>query len=326
MRTASHLTRCAFNVAIIALAGCGGSQLQSVTPNVIARDSAISTNSAHAHSWMLAGAKSEDLLYLSDSTSVYVYSYPKAKRIGTLTGFQFPGGMCPDKVGNVWITNFRGDTIVEYAHGGTTPIATLNVPGLSGQSCAIDPTSGDLAVVGYPPQGSTGRAKVLVYAGAAGNPNIYRVDLSTSSFCGYDNNGNLFVTGYRYNESTKSGVVELQKGAKKFRQLSFGASGPFFGDQPGPVQWDGRHLAIGLGSRIIRFTIHHFNAVEKGVTSFDNLHQLANAWIQGGKVVVVNIFGSGYPPVQIDKYPAGGSPIRTINAGGFGVTVSPASR
>ena len=157
----------------------------------------------------------------------------------------------------------------------------------------------------------------------AGRRPRYRVELSTSSFCSYDDEGNLFVNGYRYKANTKSGVEELQKGADKFKQVSFGASGPFFGNQPGPVQWDGRHLALGLGATILQFDIDHFRATQKGETNFDMLHQVANAWIQGGRIVVLNIGGDGsYPALQIDTYPAGGSPIKTMSDGEFGVTVS----
>ena len=87
------------------------------------------------------------MLYASDSSAdlVKVFSYPRGKLVGTLTGFQTPQGMCVDKAGNVFITNSGAAQILKYAHGGTTPIATIADPGEHPIGCAISPVNGDLA-------------------------------------------------------------------------------------------------------------------------------------------------------------------------------------
>jgi hypothetical protein len=311
MEFASSLKRCASSIAVVALAGCGGSQSQSVTQNAIPQ---VST-AGHGRSWMLPEAKSDKLLYVSSLGEVYAYSYPK----GNLVGAFFQGGsICPDNNGHVWVTS--ANTIVEYAHGGMTPIAILKVRKSEGGlgSCAIDPTSGDLAVDGS-------QTKVFVFANAVGKPKIYRVKLDSATFCGYDNTGNLFVSGYGYNGSKTFGVVKLQKGTRKFRTMSFEPSGPFYGYEPEPVQRNGRYVAIGNPIAVVRYDVRGFTAVAKGTTSFDDLHQLGNFWIQGDKIVVVNLGGQGSVPlIQIDRYPAGGNPIQTVDApnDSFGVTVS----
>ncbi len=87
---------------------------------------------------MLPEARGESLAYVSDSGTtglVYVFSYPTGKRVGTLTGFYFPTGECVDKHGDVWVLNMSPEVIVEYAHGGTSPIATLDDP-VGGFSCS----------------------------------------------------------------------------------------------------------------------------------------------------------------------------------------------
>jgi hypothetical protein len=264
---------------------------------------------------MLPQAKSDSLLYVSSLGQVYAYSYPSGKLVGPV----FQGGnICPDNNGHVWVTT--ANTIVEYEHGGTTPIATLKVrksePSIGG--CAVDPTSGDLAVNGFP-------AKVFIFTKAAGKPKISKVKLDSAAFCGYDNKGNLFVSGYGYNGNKTFGVVKLQKGARKFRLVSFEPSASFYGYEPEPVQWDGRYVAIGNPIAVVRYDVRGFTAVAKGTTNFGNLHQLGNFWIQGNKIVVVNLGGQGsVPPVQIDSYPSGGSPIRSVDVPNdtFGVTVS----
>jgi hypothetical protein len=87
------------------------------------------------------------LLYISDlsTNDVYVYDDQSGKAVGTLTGFNEPYGQCVDKKGDVWITNFQGKSVVEYAHGGAKPIHALNTDG-SSDGCSVDPTTGNLAV------------------------------------------------------------------------------------------------------------------------------------------------------------------------------------
>lgn len=95
---------------------------------------------------MAPEAKSEDLLYVSTSGGVAVYSYPAAVLVGTLSLLS-PAGLCADNAGNVWITG--NQQIFEYAHGGSQPIATLDDSGYSSKGCAVDPTTGDLAVTNF---------------------------------------------------------------------------------------------------------------------------------------------------------------------------------
>ncbi len=101
---------------------------------------------------MLPEAKGDHLLYVSGpgTGKAYVYSYPGAKLVGTLTGFVASLGVCTDKAGDVWIADdtgggLRPGTMIEYAHGGTTPIATLN-DGDPPLNCSVDATTGNLAV------------------------------------------------------------------------------------------------------------------------------------------------------------------------------------
>jgi hypothetical protein len=85
-------------------------------------------------SWMSPdAAKTKDLLYVSnlDSNTVNVYSYPNDKPMGTLTAdFSGPDGICVDNKNDIWVVNNSPTgsipySVVEYKHGGKTPIATL---------------------------------------------------------------------------------------------------------------------------------------------------------------------------------------------------------
>src|ERR1700722_10564335 len=77
-------------------------------------------------SWVSPEARSQTLLYVSgNSGSVYIFSFPKGKLVGTLTGFQEVAGVCADAAGNVWVANSSDFDLIEFAQEGAAPIATL---------------------------------------------------------------------------------------------------------------------------------------------------------------------------------------------------------
>lgn len=305
------------------LTNCDASQSLVKTSTALPQNVSVSGHAAHGRSWMLPEAKREDLLYVSDggSGSVLVYSYPKAKLVGKLIPFNSPAGMCADGNGNVWITNFDGRSIVEYAHGGSDPISTLEAPNISPQDCSIDPTSGNLAVVGYGPEKPNVPGSILVYAGARGTPKVYRVKFGETSFCGYDNKGNLFVDGFGYNEQPSFAFGEIPNGGSKFKRISLHYSIGY----PGPVQWDGKYVMVGDDDSdyINRYDIRGNRAVQVGGNIILDGMYVNAAWVQGSKVVVTDR-GNSVSQVLFYDYPAGGQPIRTIGNidEEFGVTIS----
>jgi DNA-binding beta-propeller fold protein YncE len=190
---------------------------------------------------MASDAKQQkSLLYVSSvlTNSVYVYSFPKGKLEGTLTGFNTPYGLCSDGAGNVWVVNDAANDIIEYAHGGTTPIATLSDPGEYPEGCSVDPTTGNLAVTNF--FSSSGGGSVAVYAKAAGTPTLYTdPDIAEFRFCGYDDKGNLFADG-----ATSASVfefAELPIGKKALKTIPVQETVEW----PGAVQYDGKYVAVG---------------------------------------------------------------------------------
>ena len=117
---------------------------------------------------------------------------------GTLSNPEYANGDCVDNAGNVFVVNFGtssggGGDVVEYAHGGTTPIKTLTYPNAYLNGCAVDPTTGNLAVTDYrPSNGNRGKGGVLIYPSASGTPTKY-VDpgMADYGYCAYDSAGNL---------------------------------------------------------------------------------------------------------------------------------------
>jgi DNA-binding beta-propeller fold protein YncE len=319
----SRLARRALGVAAAAtmLAGCeGGASHAGLGSSLPATQSATwpsfgrpqSAHSDHRRSWMAPDAKNGDLLYISDigTNDVYVYSYPKLRLEGTLTGFATPYGECVDKAGDVFITNFETQQIFEYAHGGTKPIATLNDSGYYPSGCSIDPTTGNLAVANYSNSDSV-RGNVAIYVGAAGAPAAYYTDdlMYEMFLCSYDNNGDLFVDGEQIGSSGFV-LAELARRQHAMTDIFLNQS---IGELSG-VQWDGRHLVIGDGTAetLYQFNISGVYATKVGSTPLNEALYLVQFTIQHGKVVGPYSSGAG-----IWNYPSGGSAIKTVDNGSF---------
>ena len=248
------------------------------------------------------------LLYVSDTetSDVYVFSYPQGKLQQTLTGFADPAGECVDKSGNVFIANTGGSNIVEYAHGGSSPIATLKDKGYFPLGCSVDPTTGNLAVTNFSTTGSAA-GNVVIYKKAKGRPKRHYADPSIYQMllCGYDAAGNLFVDGLT--QSYGGVVAELRHGGAKLRDVALDRS--IY--NPGGVQWDGKHVAIGdqSSNTIYQFRIKNGKAKTASSTKLGGASLVFQFWIDGNKVIGPD---AGAADVGIWKYPQGGSPVKTI--------------
>jgi hypothetical protein len=300
----STLSSC---VGAAMLAACGGSQAPIGTPGAMPQSSAIAARADRGRSWMAPNAKKKHLLYISDegTNDVYVYSYPNGTLRGTLTGFTAPRGECVDKAGDVFITNFYSHNILEYAHGGTSPIATLSDPGYTPIDCAVDPTTGNLAVTNFESTGSS-RGDVAIYKHAKGTPKAYEdTDIFYLLSCSYDNAGDLFADG-----TTSGGVfafAELPSGDSSLKKITLNQGIGY----PGGVQWDGKYVVVGdtFANVIYQFTIHARKGTEAGSTSLTGGSSIYQFWIQKPNVIGPN---DGYSNVKFWDYPVGGSPTKTI--------------
>ncbi len=247
-------------------AGCGGSQPQ---PNVLAPTQSVAQ--------IASGAGTHDLLYvLQKDGSVDVYSYPEGKFERRLSGGA--NGLCADESGDVFIP--QGNEILEYAHGGTRPIAVLrNGPGGFIQSCAVDAVTGNLAVSGD----AGARREVAIYANANGAPSSYAFgDRNAASWsCAFDNEGNLFVA-----DATR--LLELPKGATRFKNIAWNG---IRHARLGPIEWDGKYLAAlsrASGSEpatISRYRVSDGRATLVGETALKGAESPIQFWTDGGAIV-----------------------------------------
>lgn len=246
------------------------------------------------------------LLYVSDPSAgaVEIYSFPYGKHLNTIGNFYQPGGMCVGKTGNVFIADQSNSTVRVYAHGGTKPLRIISDSGYTPASCAIDPVSGNLAVTSS--TGLKNHGSLAIYAKAMGTPKVYYdVNIPQVYYAGYDDAGNLFLDG----KTSKGAAVvgELAKGGSNIKTIPLNQAIAF----PGGVQWDGKHVAIGdVDNHVIyQFAIANGKGTKAGSTPLPDASFILEFWIHGSVVVVPDFINSN---VRFFKYPAGGSPNKTI--------------
>ena len=314
-----HFSSAAVSYAALAtlLAGCGGSQPPIGAPGAIPQNSATQPKVGRAAS----GA----LIYATGGCGgICVLSYPKGKVIASINVSKGAGGPCSDNAGNVFVPS--DGTILEYQHGGTSPIATLTIPGSAplGYSCSVDATTNNLAVTFLAASGDY----VAIFDNESGSPTVYSSGID-SFFCGYDNAGNLFASGQSNNQPALS---ELAYGHSKFTPLTI--SGKL--GLAGQVQWDGAYLtyeSLGIdreAGSISRLTVSGSVATVVSTIPLNGKSNLTTlSWTYHGRVLVpYSTRGVRINKIGVWSYPQGGmrkSAIKFLNARFWafqGVTVS----
>ncbi|MGA9274172.1 MAG: hypothetical protein WBV67_11855 [Candidatus Cybelea sp.] len=313
------------------LAACVTLLLSACTSELPARDTIPSTGQSDAvarcealrppASWVLPEARSENLLYVSGNNGyVYIFSFPKGKLVGTLTGFQEVAGVCADVAGNVWVANSAAFDLIEYAHGGTSPIATLidyqNYP----FSCSVNHQTGDLAVsnVFSIKQGQAG--SIAVYKSAAGTPKLYAASrFSEYYFLAYGPRAKIYFDGNGYGRNFE--MARLYR--DNFTPIEIlGAKIA----SPGGVQYAEGSLTIGgadnAGDGII------YRITDQGVVTGATTLIGSSGCMSYEIWKTYAICASGNGNVPIYRYPAGGSPIETVGASTypFQVVISEATK
>jgi len=295
----------AFALAALALASC-----TAVVP---------SAARSGASAWMEPSAKgASQLLYVSDlgTFDVYVYRFPSLKLAGKLHGFSDPQGICAAASGNVWITDTSSEQVIEYAHGGTKPVATLADPVGYPVGCAVDPASGDLAVTNL--YDFSGAGSVLVYKRARGTPRVYaNSDLYYYYFGGYDPKGDLYVSG-----ATTSGgylLAVLPHGGNSIALVKIQGGALYF---PGTVAWLDSTLVLGdqrckgrMSSCFYALRVSGRSARITGTTALHGSCDVVQAWVDSTHIVGGDDAAycrNGRSAVDVWRYPTGGNPSSSV--------------
>jgi hypothetical protein len=241
---------------------------------------------------MLPEAKGEALIYaVGGCGGTCVLSYPKGKLVGELPDVG-GGEACADDNGNVFISEYA--EVAEFAHGGSSPIATFQTPSVPPLGCSVDPNTGTLAVVN--------NGSVTLFPVGSQTPATYNT-LLNAQYCGYDDAGNLFVNGF---DGQRIGLSELPNGSQTFEKLTIDQSV----GNPGQMQWDGQYLTYesqsGSQPTITQLSVAGSEASIVSQTVLKKADILALSWIYRGTVVApYNPHGSHRTSVGIWKYPKG---------------------
>lgn len=281
-------------VSLAFLTACGGA---SAVPQSAADSSAP------------FGTRTGTLLYVADRGrgDVLVYTSPGLKHVGTLGGLT-PGGLCADAAGNVFVPNLERKQILEFAHGGSEPIATLDDGGHYPSACAIDARSGDLAVVS-----NDDGAGISIFRHASGTPRFVTASrIASYSFCAYDGGGNLYVDGF--GKRSQFELAELPARGHAFARITLDRKIHWGGG----VAWDGAYLAIsdqgvhGRPSQLFRFAVtgHRGTTVSAAVLG-DSL-DVPQFSIEAATLIGPDTGRESGDVVRIWAYPGGGAPIRTL--------------
>lgn len=308
LRIGCHaLTGC---VTAFVLAGCSGAQPPIGTSGATQQSSMIPTRADRSGSWMLPEAKRDDLLYISTTFTTYVDSYPQGKLVGELTEGGFY--LCTDKAGNVFLSQYTGGTygILEYAHGGTTPIRTIKTAGPP-WGCSVDPVTGDLAVA-IPDVATVYHGELAIYKHERGQPRVFSDESAIKYifFCRYDPSGDLFIDGTPAYQNSPY-LAELARGSKTITNLTL--TGEFYADSD--IEWDGSYLAVadGFAGAVDRISVSGSSATIVSTVRLEHwrFHPAARqVWIDGNKLITSP---GRHDAAAIWHYPAGLEPFRRLH-------------
>ena len=157
----------------------------------------------------------------SYNNSVYVYDQHRNHKTpcGQITGVTNPQGLFVDKHGNLWVA-VAGDcrtqfsSVLEFAPGGTTPIATLQDTAGSATDVAVDNASGTVYVTNffnYTKGCASGNNGVVeVYAGGSTTPTgtLSDPNMTYAVNDAVDDRGNVYVTFLHVSGPSGSGQID----------------------------------------------------------------------------------------------------------------------
>jgi hypothetical protein len=184
--------------------------------------------------WVLPSQKSQPLIWAADVYDTYAYTITGQVAV-ELKGFFDAVAVCTDRLGDLFVADDSRQVIFKYTPGSFLPIDVFDDQGAEASSCAIDPTTGSLAVANS--------SNVLIYpAGTSGTPIAYtNPNIATYACLAYDTAGNLFVDGY--GKDTGFQLAELKKSGDSLKTTRI----PALNNRKhgaGGIAWDGQYLAV----------------------------------------------------------------------------------
>ncbi|MGA2759985.1 MAG: hypothetical protein ABSF08_06685 [Candidatus Cybelea sp.] len=321
--------------AAAALAACAGN------PPALAPAQATHATAERGRSWMDVGLKNETLLYVTDANGlVSVYRYWQHTLAGVLTDFKQPQGECVDSAGDVYIADYSEKALVEYAHGSAKPLRRIPDRGFHPTGCAVDPTTGNLAIANYEDTTYSGygddTGNVAIYLRAKGKPVYYASNDGRVSSLGYDDRGNLLIADgeyeyYGYFDETV--FYYLPRKSSKLLSVDL-PNTQFSSGWPSvdSINYDGKYWVVVVLDQLYRYTINIKAQEIDELQLSGGTGSVGEIWLyrRTPKGPATQVVGGGGnqnsgPFVGYWKYPAGGDPYYEITThldGPDGVVIS----
>lgn len=289
------------SVTAALFSGCGGSQ-----PPI--RASGAVTRAASVQRVRQGSSYPEPLIYASgEATAIYMLDYPSGAFVGQFgPGLTLIAGMCTDTAGDVYVVGDDGgdSTIMEFAHGGTSSIWKAQLYSYAAKSCAVDPTTGNLAVdvryAGYDDE-------IAIYRQGSSSPSFYAIpnDQALPLYCTFDDSGDLFADAYS-GKDNKWSIAELPEGGSVFRSLPLNKRVSL-----GVLQWVSSYLAAaGKDGHVVHLSISSSGADVIGETK--DAGKAAPTWIEDSDVLI-GAYGNKNRKLAFWNYPQGGKPVTIIS-------------
>jgi hypothetical protein len=232
----------------------------------------------------------------------------------------------------VYVTDASAETIVEYAHGGTKPIKTLDDSPDHPYGCSVSAATDDLAVADN--NGQSIKGDIAIWTHATGKPTRYTdAAINSVTGCVYDSRGNLFASGIPAKANTTS-FAWMAHGSTRLTNLFVPGPDTNFNWDPIGIGWDGRYFTID-DYFIARVLVTHGQAYFAGSASLTfspGWHEngpLAFYYQAGIAKMAIAGMNNGSPydsgAVGIWKYPGGSNPTIEITHGvddPYGVAIS----
>lgn len=312
----TKLTLASWTIPLV-LSACDGSSSELPHSPATTSDAMLSLAAINRHAaWrpMLQAAPwigrvaHGTMLYISDTGTgdISAYTWPKLVLGGMLSGLVEPQGECVDAAGHVWVADTASKRLYEYAHWGGALLATLRDPGGYPVTCAVNISSGELAVGNIDNAGHPG-GSIAVYAKAKGKPVIYRAPgFAHVYFVGYAPSGALFFDGL----DRKQRFAFAKFVNRRFTPMAISGATINF---PGQVQYADKSLTVadqlGSGGTSVVYQITATGRIT-GTTGLLQSTDCVDTYIEGNSIICPDV-GTGTAFVY--AYPDGGNPTAQIS-------------
>ena len=222
----------AISASLAIAAGCSGTSSQSISPISPLSERALSLTTPRT-----AAACGTKVSFISDPLHSDIFVFSGSSLCATLTGHRIsePSGMDVDSKGNLWVANFGGSNLLEFAPPYTgAPLKTIADPGFNPGGVAV--CRDYIAIANT---SSSGGTNVMTLRNGKLTKLLADPNVTDEAFPVCDPAGDLFVSGI--DRSSHSFIDEWNLGKGTPKELSAIQSAI---SNIGGLDWEGTSLWV----------------------------------------------------------------------------------